>query len=70
MKYKDLNWENKDKVQYSFGHISKSKNPTIKFIISELERRAAKNEKTGATLTTIDQLSTANILRKCLIQRK
>ena len=70
MKYQDLNWENRDKVQYSFGHLPKSRNPTIKFIIKELERRAAENEKIGATLTTIDQLSTANILRKCLNQGK
>lgn len=64
LKYQDLSNDLQDFVQHSYGHIPKSKNPTLNHIIKELKRRSEKNKSAGATITADEQLTTAEQLHK------
>ena len=38
LKYRDLPWELKNKVDFTYGHIQKAQNPTIQHILKRLQK--------------------------------
>ena len=38
LKYRDLPWELKNKVDFTYGHIQKAQNPTVQHILKRLKR--------------------------------
>ena len=38
LKYRDLPWELRDQVDFTYGHIQKAQNPTIKHILKRLKK--------------------------------
>ena len=38
LKYRDLPWELRDQVDFTYGHIQRAKNPTINHIVKRLKR--------------------------------
>ena len=38
LKYRDLPWELKDQVDFTYGHIQKAQNPTVKHILERLKK--------------------------------
>ena len=38
LKYRDLPWELRDQVDFTYGHIQKAQNPTVKHILEKLKK--------------------------------
>ena len=38
IKYRDLPWELRDQVDFTYGHIQKAQNPTVKHILERLKK--------------------------------
>ena len=38
LKYRDLPWELRDQVDFTYGHIQKAQNPTVKHIVEKLKK--------------------------------
>ncbi len=38
LKYRDLPWELRDKVDWTYGHIQRAQNPTVNHIVQRLKR--------------------------------
>ena len=38
LKYRDLPWELRDQVDFTYGHIQKAQNPTVKHILERLKK--------------------------------
>ena len=38
LKYRDLPWELRDQVDFTYGHVQKAQNPTIKHIVEKLKK--------------------------------
>lgn len=51
LKYRDLPWELKDQVDFTYGHIQKSQNPTIKHILERLKKYEKRYSEDGAEIT-------------------
>ena len=51
LKYRDLPWELKDQIDFTYGHIQKSQNPTIKHILERLKKYEKKYLDEGAEIT-------------------
>ena len=62
LKYRDLPWELRDQVDFTYGHVQKAQNPTIKHIVERLKKYEKKYLEQGAPVTAqenreaIDQL--------------
>ena len=62
LKYRDLPWELRDQVDFTYGHIQKAQNPTVKQILEKLKKYEKKYSEEGAHVTAqenkeaIDQL--------------
>ena len=51
IKYRDLPWELKDQVDFTYGHIQKAQNPTVKHIVEKLKKYEKKYSEEGASVT-------------------
>ena len=51
LKYRDLPWELKNRVDFTYGHIQKAQNPTIKHILEKLKKYEKKYLEEGAEVT-------------------
>ena len=51
LKYRDLPWELRDQVDFTYGHIQKAQNPTIKHILEKLKKYEKKYSEEGARVT-------------------
>ena len=51
LKYRDLPWELRDQVDFTYGHIQKAQNPTVKHIIEKLKKYEKKYAEEGANIT-------------------
>jgi len=62
LKYRDLPWELRDQVDFTYGHIQKAQNPTVKHILAKLKKYEKRYLEEGANVTAqenreaIDQL--------------
>ena len=62
LKYRDLPWELRDQVDFTYGHIQKAQNPTIKHILERLKKFEKMYVEEGAEVSAqekreaIDQL--------------
>ena len=62
IKYRDLPWELRDQVDFTYGHVQKAQNPTIKHIVERLKKYEKMYEEEGAEVSAqekreaIDQL--------------
>lgn len=62
LKYKDLPWELKGQINFTYGHIQKAQNPTVRHILEKLKKHEKEYIETGAEVTaqenrdTIDKL--------------
>ena len=65
MKYRDTPCNIKGLIDDAFGHIPKSKNPTIKHILKTIEQHAENYEKQGYTIHARNIWHAANEIRKC-----
>ena len=51
LKYRDLPWELKNRVDFTYGHIQKAQNPTVKHILEKLKKYEKKYADQGAYVT-------------------
>ena len=51
LKYRDLPWELKNRIDFTYGHIQKAQNPTVKHILEKLEKYKKKYLEEGAEVT-------------------
>ena len=51
LKYRDLPWELRDHVDFTYGHIQKAQNPTLKHILERLKKYEKKYSEEGADVT-------------------
>ena len=51
LKYRDLPWELKDQVDFTYGHIQKAKNPTVKHILDRLKKFEKMYAEEGAEVS-------------------
>ena len=51
LKYRDLPWELRDQVDFTYGHIQKAQNPTVKHILEKLKKYEKKYSEEGANVT-------------------
>ena len=51
LKYRDLPWELRDQVDFTYGHIQKAQNPTLKHILEKLKKYEKKYSEEGADVT-------------------
>ena len=51
LKYRDLPWELRDQVDFTYGHIQKAQNPTVKHILEKLKKYEKKYSEEGASVT-------------------
>jgi len=62
IKYRDLPWELRDQVDFTYGHIQKAQNPTLKHILEKLKKHEKQYLEEGAPVNAqenreaIDQL--------------
>ena len=62
LKYRDLPWELRDQVDFTYGHIQRAQNPTVNHIVKRLKRFEKIYTEEGADVsarekrTAIDQL--------------
>ena len=62
IKYRDLPWELRNQVDFTYGHIQKAQNPTIKYIVKRLKKFEKVYTEEGADVSAkekreaIDQL--------------
>ena len=62
LKYRDLPWTLRNQVDFTYGHVQKAQNPTIKHIVERLKKYEKKYLEQGAPVTAqenreaIDQL--------------
>ena len=48
LKYRDLPWELKDQVDFTYGHIQRAQNPTVNHIVKRLKRSEKMYSEEGA----------------------
>lgn len=51
LKYRDLPWELKNRVDFTYGHVQKAQNPTVKYILERLKKYEKKYLEEGAEVT-------------------
>ena len=51
LKYRDLPWELRDQVDFTYGHIQKAQNPTVKHILERLKKYEKKYSEEEAEVT-------------------
>ena len=51
LKYRDLPWELKNRVDFTYGHIQKAQNPTVKHILEKLKKYEKKYLEEDAEVT-------------------
>ena len=51
LKYRDLPWELRDQVDFTYGHIQKAQNPTVKHILERLKRFEKMYAEEGAEVS-------------------
>ena len=51
LKYRDLPWELKDQVDFTYGHIQKAQNPTVKYILDRLRKFEKMYAEEGAEVS-------------------
>ena len=51
LKYRDLPWELRDQVDFTYGHIQKAQNPTIKHILERLKKFEKMYAEEGAEVS-------------------
>ena len=62
IKYRDLPWELRNQVDFTYGHVQKAQNPTIKHIVKRLKKFEKVYTEEGADVSAkekreaIDQL--------------
>ena len=62
LKYRDLPWNLRNQVDFTYGHVQKAQNPTIKHIVERLKKFEKKYLEEGAPVNAqenreaIDQL--------------
>ena len=62
LKYRDLPWDLRNQVDFTYGHVQKAQNPTIKHIVERLKKFEKMYTEEGAEISAqekreaIDQL--------------
>ena len=51
LKYRDLPWDLKNRVDFTYGHVQKAQNPTIKHILEKLKKFENMYKAEGATVS-------------------
>ena len=51
LKYRDLSWDLKNRVDFTYGHIQRAQNPTVKHILEKLKKYEKKYSEEGAYVT-------------------
>ena len=51
LKYRDLPWELRDQVDFTYGHIQRAQNPTINHILKRLKRFEKVYTEEGANVS-------------------
>ena len=51
VKYRDLPWELRDQVDFTYGHIQRAQNPTVKHILKRLKKFEEMYNTEGATVS-------------------
>ena len=51
LKYRDLPWELRDQVDFTYGHIQKAQNPTIQHIVKKLKKYEKMYTEEGADVS-------------------
>ena len=51
LKYRDLPWELKDRVDFTYGHIQRAQNPTVSHIVKRLKRFEKMYAEEGADVS-------------------
>lgn len=51
LKYRDLPWELRDQVDFTYGHIQKAQNPTVEHILKRLKRFEETYKAEGADVS-------------------
>ena len=51
LKYRDLPWELKNRVDFTYGHVQKAQNPTVKHILKKLKKFEEMYNTEGATVS-------------------
>ena len=62
LKYRDLPWELRDQVDFTYGHIQKAQNPTVKHILEKLKKYEKKYSEEGADVTAQENREAINKL--------
>ena len=62
LKYRDLPWELRDQVDFTYGHIQKAQNPTLKHILKKLKKYEKKYSEEGADVTAQENREAINKL--------
>ena len=51
LKYRDLPWELRDQVDFTYGHIQRAQNPTVKHILERLKKYEETYRAEGADVS-------------------
>ena len=51
LKYRDLPWELRDQVDFTYGHIQRAQNPTVNHIVQRLKRFEKMYTEEGANVS-------------------
>ena len=51
LKYRDLPWELKNRVDFTYGHIQRAQNPTVKHILKRLKKFEETYKAEGADVS-------------------
>lgn len=62
LKYRDLPWDLRDQVDFTYGHIQKAQNPTVKHILEKLKKYEKKYSEEGADVTARENREAINKL--------
>ena len=62
LKYRDLPWELKNKVDFTYGHIQKAQNPTVHHILKRLKRFEKMYAEEGAEVSAQEKREAINKL--------
>ena len=55
LKYRDLPWELRDQVDFTYGHIQRAQNPTVNHIVKRLKRFEKMYAEEGADVSASEK---------------
>ena len=62
LKYRDLPWQLRDQVDFTYGHIQKAQNPTVKHILKRLKKFEEIYKAEGAEVSVQEKREAINKL--------